>query len=269
VSLLNNVEQTPSDGNARRGILVGLGVGALVIAVYFVASTMAPNDLEVEEIIAPSSDPTPAPVIPFEPEPAPEPEPEPPRPTPIFTPEPAPEPEPETPAASAPLRLRVTSDVANANVFIDRRFVGKTPFESADIAPGPHRINVSVSGQEGHAEDVEIGERLTEIAVQFLTVRLDQSITTLHKHRFGNCSGRLVADLNSIHYQTDHDDAFTIKWENLEEFAIDYLEHNLRVTQRGGRTYNFTDHEENADALFVFHRNVEAARARLVTRPAL
>lgn len=267
MSLLNDVEQTPSDGDARRGLLVWLGVGAFVIAVYFVTSTMAPNDLEVEEIIAPSSYPTPAPIIPFEPEPKAEPEEL--TPTPIFTPEPVPEPEPEAPATSAPLRLRVTSDVANADVFIDRRFVGKAPFESADIVPGPHRINVSVSGQEGHAEDVEIGERLTEVAVQFLTVRLDQSITILHKHRFGNCSGRLVADLNGIHYQTDHDDAFTIKLADLEEFAVDYLERNLRVKQRDGRTYNFTDHEENADALFVFHGKVEAARARLVKRPAL
>ena len=32
---------------------------------------------------------------------------------------------------------------------------------------------------------------------------------------------------------------------------------------RGGRTYNFTDHESNADALFVFHREVEQARERL------
>ena len=32
---------------------------------------------------------------------------------------------------------------------------------------------------------------------------------------------------------------------------------------RGGRTYNFTDEQETADALFVFHRDVEQARNRL------
>ena len=42
---------------------------------------------------------------------------------------------------------------------------------------------------------------------------------------------------------------------------MDYLEKNLRVKQKGGKTWNFTDkNAANADALFVFHRDVEAAR---------
>ena len=37
----------------------------------------------------------------------------------------------------------------------------------------------------------------------------------------------------------------------------------LRVKQRGGKTWNFTDRGANADALFVFHRDVESARKKL------
>ena len=35
------------------------------------------------------------------------------------------------------------------------------------------------------------------------------------------------------------------------------------MKQKGGKTWNFTDKNDNADLLFVFHRDVEAARKKL------
>jgi hypothetical protein len=35
----------------------------------------------------------------------------------------------------------------------------------------------------------------------------------------------------------------------------------LRITQRGGRTYNFS--VDDADAMFLFHQNVQKVRDRL------
>ena len=173
---------------------------------------------------------------------------------------PAPEPAPPPPP---PIVLRVTSDVAGADVFIDRRYAGTTPFESRDLEPGRYRINVSASGYEGHAEDVEITGELATVAALFRVVRLDERVAVVHKHRFGDCEGHLVAGTGGIVYETEHDDAFEVALEGLDEFAVDYLDHNLRIKVRDGRTYNFTDRRENADALFVFHRAVEAARERL------
>ena len=54
-----------------------------------------------------------------------------------------------------------------------------------------------------------------------------------------------------------------MSYAQAEQFAVDYLQKNLRVKQKGGKTWNFTDKNDNADALFVFHREVEAARKKL------
>ena len=185
-------------------------------------------------------------------------------PEPVPEPEPEPEPEPAPPPASRlePL-LRVSSDVPGASVFLNRRFLGTTPFEAVELEPGPHRLNVSAEGYEGFARDIEIGDEPVSVDVRFREVRLDAGVAVVHRHRFGSCSGTLRADLAGLHYETDGDDAFSIPFAEVEEHAVDYIEHTLTVKRRGGRTYNFTDEQETADALFVFHRDVEQARDRL------
>ena len=198
---------------------------------------------------------------------APEPPPEPaPPPPPRRRPAPAPTPPPE-PAPPATGTLMIDSDVPGASVFIDRVYVGTTPVTAKDVAPGSHRLNASVQGYDGLAEtvDVEPGER--EIMLQFKLVRLDAAIDVVHKHRFGSCKGRLIANPKELRYDTDNkDDAFSTPLLALDEFAIDYLKKNLRIKPRGGKTYNFTDPEGNADRLFVFHRDVQKARERLANR---
>ena len=56
--------------------------------------------------------------------------------------------------------------------------------------------------------------------------------------------------------------AFAVPLLEVEALQIDYLANRLRITARGKR-YEFSDPKGNADPLFVFHRDVEAARARL------
>ncbi len=132
------------------------------------------------------------------------------------------------------------------------------------VSIGGHRLNVSAAGYEGYAEtiDVEPGERT--ITVRFKEVRLDAAIDVIHKHRFGSCRGRLVATPAGLRYETrDRDDAFSVPLDGLEGFEVNYLQKNLRLKLRGGKTYNFADPEGNADRLFVFHRDVEKARQRL------
>lgn len=262
--LLNEPEPPPR--SSRRGWLYALVLLALAGGGYYlyVSGLLTPSE-DAERRAAvdapPPSRPVPAAPAAPEPEPAaalaPESEPE-------TEPEPELEPEPEPAAAPPPaMVLRVTSDVDGAEVFIDRRYAGTTPFESYEVEPGRHRINVSAPGYEGYVDDVEITGELTTVDVRFRQVRLDQRIAVVHKHRFGDCEGHLVATTAGIEYLTDDDDAFHVDLNGLEELAVDYMAHNLRLKVRGGRTYNFTDGEENADALFVFHRAVQEARERL------
>ena len=201
---------------------------------------------------------TPLPVL--EPTPEPEPEAESVRPAPPPA-EPEPEPTPEPP----PLThiLRVTSDVTGTQVFLNRRFLGNTPLDMANLEPGRHQLNISAQGYEGISRAIDISDTPVELNIEFRVVRLDETIDVIHKHRLGSCQGQLVANLQGFHYQTAHDDAFSMSLDQVELFEIDYLDHRLQLKVRGGRNYNFTDEQDTADPLFVFHRDVEKARTRL------
>jgi hypothetical protein len=177
--------------------------------------------------------------------------------------------EPGPPAAPSRTAgvLRVRSDVPGASVFLDRKFLGTTPLEVDGLAAGSHRLNVSVEGYEGHAQAIEIGETPADVDVRFKDVRLNASVAVVHKHGMGSCSGQLVADPAGLRYETPHrEDAFTLRFEDVDIFVVDYLKKNLRVKKRGGRTWNFEDARGQADPLFVFHRDVEKARARLTAK---
>ena len=178
---------------------------------------------------------------------------------------PAPPPAPE--AAVVRGVLRVQSDVDGASVFLDRTYLGTTPLEKTGLTPGSHRVNVSAEGYEGIAHTVEIGDTPAEISVKFKEVRLDASTAVVHKHGVGSCAGRLIATVQGLRYDTSNrGDAFDMPFGRVQEFEVDYLKKNLRVRLAGGKTYNFTEPSGNADALFVFHRDVEKARTRLAGR---
>ena len=175
--------------------------------------------------------------------------------------------EPPPPAAEAAPELgtlTIDSDVPGAQVFIDRRFIGATPVTARDLTPGTHQLNVSADGFEGIARSIDVEPGPRDLTVRFREVRLDASAAVVHKHRLGSCTGRLVASAAGLRYETTNaEDGFTIALADLEVFRVDYQERNLRVKVRKGREYNFTDPDGNADRLFVFHRDVESARARL------
>ncbi len=175
--------------------------------------------------------------------------------------------QPATPApnAAAHPSLRVTSDVAGAFVFVDRKYLGKTPLDTSDVEPGSHHLQVSAEGYDGASQSIEIAAAgPTDVAVSLKTVALNATVPVVHKHRFGSCEGTLAADVRGLRYQTaNRDDAWTLTFGDLEKFALDYQSKTLQIRQRGGRTWNFTTRASNADPLLVFQREVDHARSRL------
>ena len=160
--------------------------------------------------------------------------------------------------------LTITSDVPGAEVFIDRRFVGNAPVTVDDLEPGQHRLNMSADGFEGIARTIDVDAGAREMTVRFREVRLNMTLPIVHKHRIGSCTGRLVAGVDGIRYETTNkEDGFSAALNDIETFEVNYQERNLRIKVRKGREYNFTDPGKDADRLFVFHRDVERARGLL------
>lgn len=160
--------------------------------------------------------------------------------------------------------LHIDSDVPGAQVFIDRQYIGATPLTAPDVPPGTHQLNISAQGYNGIAESIDVETGPRELMFKFKEVRLDVAIDVIHKHRIGSCKGRLSATPQGLRYATTNkDDAFSVPLLDLQTFEVDYLAKLLRVQSRKGKRYEFTDPEGNADRLFVFHRDVDAARKRL------
>jgi len=169
-------------------------------------------------------------------------------------------------AAPAPstATLEFETDVAGVEVFIDRQSVGVTPVTVRDVKPGPHRLNMSVPGYEPVSEGIEVQPGVGRFVYTFKEVRLNLKADVVHHHRLGQCRGTLVATQHGLRYNTtDKDDAFSAAILDVETLQIDYLQNRLRIGVRGGKRYDFSDPAGNADHLFVFHRDLEKARARL------
>jgi hypothetical protein len=246
-------EPKPDEGVKRHGRLLVLLAALVVVAIALALWVLArpPGGAPKAPPIAPragtSPSPRPTPAAPAVPEAR-------------ATPRPRAETRPGAPAALA--TLRVDADVPGANVFLDHKFLGTTPVETRELEPGPHRLNVSAEGYDMHAETIELAAGPSEVVVRFKEVRLDERLDVTHKHGVGSCRGRLVATPAGLRYEADKaSDSFTASFSSLEPLQVDYLNRNLRVKQRGGKTWNFT--ADSADALLVFQKAVESARKRM------
>jgi hypothetical protein len=268
MSVMNH-DQEPGSGGVGKFLLIGAAAVAL-LGVVFLAVTMMTRP-KPEPKAAPPQARTEPPATAVAPKPVgPEKEAEAPaaspRPRPRREKPAAPEPAPPPPAGPT---LVVDSDVPGASVFIDRNYVGTTPLRTTEVTAGSHQMNASVTGEEGLVQAIEIaasGE--TAITLRFREVRLDASVAVVHKHAMGSCEGRLAASPAGLRYETSNKkDAFSIPMQGLEVFEIDYLKKELKVKQKGGKSWNFTDRSENADKLFVFHRDVMKAREKLAAPP--
>jgi hypothetical protein len=257
-------ERPPSRGRlfAAVGVLVAIAAGAYLL-LWPGRAPERPSEPPATSARAPEARPAPVEKAPAaRPRDVPPPEA---RRRPARSPAPvAASPAPEAAPKPAPPALRVECDVEGALVFVDREYLGVAPLTTRAVRPGTRQLNVSAEGFEGVARTVDVAvSGTTEVRVSLREVRLNASVPVVHKHAAGSCEGRLVATTSGVRYETSHaKDGFSIPFEALEAFELDYLADNLRMKQRGGRAWNFRSVSDR-DALFTFHRDVMSARKKL------
>jgi hypothetical protein len=260
-------EQEPRRGMGKAVLIWVIGI-VLGVGAYFLVSLLrapAPEQPRPQPQATAAPAPPQAELRPLTPEPEPEAprttRPRPRRETPV-------EPPPPPPAEPAGPTLVIDSDVPGASVFVNRQYLGTTPLRASSITPGRHQLNASAEGEDGIAQTIDVGESGdTTITLRFKEVRLDATVAVVHKHGVGSCEGRLIASPSGLRYDTaNKKDAFSLSFKEIEAFEIDYLKKELKLKQRGGKTWNFTDRAENADKLFVFHRDVNKAREKLAAQ---
>ena len=162
--------------------------------------------------------------------------------------------------------LIIESDVPETSVFIDRVYLGNAPVTARNLTPGTHHLNMSVAGYEGVSEPIDVQPGTRTISMKFKEVKLAESMDVTHKHGIGSCSGTLRASPQRLSYETTNaGDAFAVALTSLEIFEVDYVEKNLKVKVKGGKTYNFEDPAGTADRLYSFQQTVEKVRQRLLS----
>ena len=243
----------------NKGAIIGLATVALGVGVVFLARR-EPKPAPPVTPVAPAPAPR---VVPKKVDPAPAPAAEAPKKAAPKKAEPKAA-EPATAAAPTLASLRLESDVPGASVFINRAFVGNTPLSLDKLEPGSKQVQLTADGFDSVQKTIELVAGENNITMRIKEVSLNAKTAVVHKHAMGSCDGALTASLDGLKYETSNKgDAFTLPYAQVESFVVDYLQKNLRVKQRGGKTWNFTDKNDNADVLFVFHRDVEAARKKL------
>jgi len=244
----------------NRQLLVVLMLGAVALgAAWFVGVFETTPVSEVVE--APAESTAPAPTAPT---PDPSPAPATPRPVEPRATAAAPLPVPVAPPAPTTATLRIDSDVAGAQVFVDNKFVGTAPATVTGVAPGQRKVDVQAPGFESVGEFVNVSPGERDIVISLRTIRLDQKVAVKHNHRAGSCEGTLIATPEGIRYQTTNaNDGFSVALTGIDVFEVDFLKNNLRIRIRGGRTYDFSDSSGRADGIYLFHQEVDKVRQRI------
>ena len=242
----------------NRAVLIAAVIAGLVVGVVFVLRDRPEPPAESTEapaaprIVPKKNEPVPTPAMPVAEAPR------------KAAPKEAPAEPAPVPVAPKLASLKIETDVPGASVFIDRQFVGNTPLSLDKLEPGSKRVQITATGFDSVQKTINLDPGANAITIRVKEVSLNARTGVVHKHGMGSCEGQLSATLDGLRYDTQNKgDAFALPYAQVETFVVDYLQKNLRVKQKGGKTWNFTDKNDNADALFVFHRDVEAARKKL------
>lgn len=123
--------------------------------------------------------------------------------------------------------IRLKTDTAGVEVFLDGASVGKTPM-TIKAAPGAHQLKLVKDGFEDQVRDVQVDAAapaklfIVMKAVQTPLPPLPVTFFALHQHRAGMCSGMLTVTAEGLDYLAD---------DNTDKFHIPFA--TMRHVTRG------------------------------------
>jgi hypothetical protein len=122
--------------------------------------------------------------------------------------------------------LRVKTDVAEVEVFLDGNSVGTTPLTLTSVTVGTHRLALAKPGYVNHEEQVQIQDGATAKvfvimkAVPAVPPKLPAQFYAIHQHAAGACSGILTVTATAIDYRShDGREAFHIPIEEVRSLS--------------------------------------------------
>jgi hypothetical protein len=170
------------------------------------------------------------------------------------------------PTAADEGTLRVKTDVAEVEVFLDGNSVGKTPLTLTPVAVGAHHLALTKPGYEDHEQQVQVtsgGTAKVFVLMKALPAappKLPAQFYAIHQHSAGTaCSGILTVTAEAIDYRShDGHDVFHIPIHEVRSLSrsmgtawwtgrplkatAEYAACRLEVP---GRSYGFFAYEED------------------------
>ena len=124
-------------------------------------------------------------------------------------------------------------------------------------------MQLTATGFDSVQKTIEPSPGPNAITIRVKEVTPNAKVPVVHKHAMGSCDGSLSATLDGLN-TTPRTRVMRSQCRIRAGRTV-----RRRLLQKNspreakGANLNFTDKNDNADALFVFHREVEAARKKL------
>lgn len=143
--------------------------------------------------------------------------------------------------------LRVKTDAADVEVWLDGESVGRTPLTLRDVAAGKRRIALLKDGYEEHTQDVEVSSGRPNSVFVVMRPRdaklpdLPVEFKVVHSHAFGSCVGTLTVSAGALDYKAEND-------SDQYHIPITAIKSVVRTT---GATRGQVPHYPSTDRIFI------------------
>jgi hypothetical protein len=136
-----------------------------------------------------------------------------------------PETEPATvPAAPTTGTLEIRSDVAGADVFLNGKRVGTTPYKASDLTPGKYSVKVEKAGYTSFEKRVDLGTKQQVVRAKLVaalaTLRVEANVAGAKVSLDGEDRGTTPLDLSNVspgrHVLAVSADGYETRTETLE-----------------------------------------------------